>query len=154
MPEHITIRQPFRQPTILSGRNILETDNFTFKLYKAESDWAKTPNAEPQIKVSTVDEKIEFATESLTSANVYRYIVEDNLDGTMKIIKSIVLDQESVESVEFTNIYKTSSGEDIPSSPKTGDSSNINLWIALFFVSGGSLIGAVLYGKRKEEDAE
>lgn len=43
---------------------------------------------------------------------------------------------------------KPSSGE--TTSPKTGDTSNILLWIALLFVSGGALTGATVVGKRKK----
>ena len=43
---------------------------------------------------------------------------------------------------------KPSSGE--TTSPKTGDTSNILLWVALLFVSGGALVGATVVGKRKK----
>ncbi len=55
---------------------------------------------------------------------------------------------------EFINEYDyTPPVEEIPISPPTGDATNIHLWIALLFVSGGVLIGASAYGKR-EDDAE
>ena len=37
-----------------------------------------------------------------------------------------------------------------PAIPKTGDNSNLALWIALLVVSGGALIGAAVYGKKKK----
>ena len=38
--------------------------------------------------------------------------------------------------------------------PKTGDNSNMILWIALLFVSGGVVIGITVYSKKKKENAE
>ncbi len=54
----------------------------------------------------------------------------------------------SVKAV-YTEIPKT----DTPSSPQTGDSSNLWLWVALAFVSGGMLFGAISQ-KKKEEAKE
>ena len=39
-------------------------------------------------------------------------------------------------------------------SPKTGDNSNMILWIALLFISGGAVIGITVYSKKKKENAE
>ena len=39
-------------------------------------------------------------------------------------------------------------------SPKTGDNSNIILWIALLFISSGAVIGITVYSKKKKENAE
>ena len=39
-------------------------------------------------------------------------------------------------------------------SPQTGDNSNMILWIALLFVSGGAVIGINVYSKKKKENAE
>ena len=37
-----------------------------------------------------------------------------------------------------------------PTSPQTGDNSNMFLWIALLFVSGGALVGTTVYGKKRK----
>ena len=39
-------------------------------------------------------------------------------------------------------------------SPQTSDNSNMILWIALLFVSGGVVIGIIVYSKKKKENAE
>lgn len=39
-------------------------------------------------------------------------------------------------------------------SPKTGDNSNLMLWIALLFISGGAVISITVYSKKKKENAE
>ena len=43
---------------------------------------------------------------------------------------------------------KPASGETTP--PKTGDTGNMSLWIALLFISGGALAGATAVGKKKK----
>ena len=42
----------------------------------------------------------------------------------------------------------------LPKSPKTGDTSNLMLWIALLFISGGAVISITVYSKKKKENAE
>ena len=42
----------------------------------------------------------------------------------------------------------------LPKSPQTGDNSNLMLWIALLFISGGAVIGITVYSKKKKENAE
>jgi len=39
----------------------------------------------------------------------------------------------------------------LPKSPKTGDNSNLALWIALLFISGGALIGTTVTEKKKKQ---
>ena len=39
-------------------------------------------------------------------------------------------------------------------SPQTGDNSNMMLWFAVLFVSGFGVLGTVIYGKKKKEQAE
>ena len=39
----------------------------------------------------------------------------------------------------------------LPQSPKTGDTSNLMLWIALLFISGGALIGTAVTEKKKKQ---
>ena len=41
-----------------------------------------------------------------------------------------------------------------PDSPQTGDNSNMMLWFAVLFVSGFGVLGTVIYGKKKKEQAE
>lgn len=38
-----------------------------------------------------------------------------------------------------------------PTNPQTGDNTNLQLWIALLFVSGGGVVATSVYGKKKEE---
>ena len=43
---------------------------------------------------------------------------------------------------------------DDPKSPQTGDNSNIMLWIALLFISGGAVVGTTVVSKKKKHSAE
>ena len=40
--------------------------------------------------------------------------------------------------------------EEKSTSPKTGDSSNLALWLALLFVSGGAAIGTTVVSRKKK----
>ena len=42
----------------------------------------------------------------------------------------------------------------LPKSPPTGDTSNLMLWIALLFVSGGVVTGTTVISKKKKHSAE
>ena len=42
----------------------------------------------------------------------------------------------------------------LPKSPPTGDTSNLMLWIALLFVSGGVLTGVTVFDKRKRHSVK
>ena len=42
----------------------------------------------------------------------------------------------------------------LPKSPKTGDTSNLALWIALLFISGGVVTGTTVISKKKKHSAE
>ena len=43
---------------------------------------------------------------------------------------------------------------DDPKSPQTGDNSNLMLWIALLFISGGAVIGTIVVSKKKRHSVE
>ncbi len=55
--------------------------------------------------------------------------------------------------VSIKAVYTQIPKSDTPSSAQTGDSSNLWLWVALAFVSGGMLFGAIFW-KKKEEAKE
>ena len=42
----------------------------------------------------------------------------------------------------------------LPQTPQTGDNSNIMLWIALLFISGGAVVGTTVVSKKKKHSAE
>ena len=56
-------------------------------------------------------------------------------DGTKEIAKSATV---------------TAKLPDEPKSPQTGDNSNLMLWIALLFISGGAVVGTTVVSKKKK----
>ena len=42
----------------------------------------------------------------------------------------------------------------LPKSPQTGDKSNLMLWFALLFISGGVVIGTIVVSKKKRHSVE
>ena len=56
----------------------------------------------------------------------------------------------SIDGSASTNFTVKTAYSPDPTSPKTGDSSHIILWIALLFVSGGALVGTTVYGKKRK----
>lgn len=42
--------------------------------------------------------------------------------------------------------------KDASDSPQTNDASNLLLWVALMFISGGGIMGNMLYGRKKKEN--
>ena len=60
----------------------------------------------------------------------------------------------TTEAIPATGIPTEPVKPIVPNSPQTGDNSNIILWIALLFISGGTVIGITVYSKKKKENAE
>ncbi len=74
--------------------------------------------------------------------------VEDNNEGGVKTTAIIRKGESVVTSLDFVNTYKAEN----PDSPQTGDITNLYLWSALLFVSGGGIFGTSLYGRKKKEE--
>ena len=64
-------------------------------------------------------------------------------DGTKEIRKA-----DTVTPTR-TSSYAVPKPEDDPKSPGTGDTSNLALWIALLFASGGAAIGTTVVSRKK-----
>jgi uncharacterized surface anchored protein len=72
------------------------------------------------------------------------------LDETVHSVE--IRDHEKVYELELTNnrIPETPKTPDNPGNPKTGDDSNVGLWIALLGASAAALVGLGVYGKRRK----
>ena len=55
----------------------------------------------------------------------------------------------ATSSEKPTNPTKSDGNTDI-TSPQTGDNSNLALWFAILFISGGGVIGVTVYSKRRK----
>mgnify|MGYP001069603604 CR=1 FL=1 len=59
-------------------------------------------------------------------------------------------DKDSTKEIKKANTVTAK----LPKSPPTGDTSNLALWIALLFISGGAVIGTIVVSKKKRHSVE
>lgn len=76
----------------------------------------------------------------------YEGDTSDGSDGTMWVLTDLTMTPEAGGTTPDGN--KPGTGETIGA--KTGDTSNIALWIALLFVSGGAAIGTTVVKRKKK----
>ncbi len=178
-PTDITVDININKKVENKGSESITAEGFEFALKKdgaTESQKVKTDkDGKAKFTLNFTEEDIgKTYSYTLTEvdggrANVkystakYDIAITVSLDGNNKLAASITQNTVAVDSVvaEFVNEYDytpptppTPPEDDIPSSPQTGDTSNIHLWFALLFVSGGGLIGTTVYGRKKKEETE
>lgn len=129
---------PIEGVKTLKGRPLRDGE-FEFELYEVDETFTIDAGQEPDITANNNAERKFVFNVEYTMADIgetFYYVVKeaddgknkvtyskaeyyvtvsvaDNYDGTLKITKSIVLDEKSVEAIEFTNIYKDSTSVDI-----------------------------------------
>lgn len=166
----------------LIGRE-LKSGEFTFNLYLAQYDaendkWVKGKLLE-QAK-NDENGNIIFKNRSSNESSVYNYFITekvdnsienvtfdtteymitvtctDNLNGNIDISYKYEADGNTVDEINFKNTYEKPQPqpEDNNELPLTGDRTNLNLWFALFFISGASLFGTVYFEKRETTDKD
>ncbi len=94
-------------------------------------------------------------------ATVYTVTVSVETDENGELIANVTLDDSAVETVraQFVNVYDytpptpPTPPTDVPDTPQTGDSSNVNLWIALLILSAAGILCTVMYGRKTKEEA-
>ncbi len=150
---------------------ITETDK-GYKPLDLAPDTALAQTVTSNAKGYAVFDKIEMAYDSVRYFTVAEvadnrdYVTYDNTvykicveyrDGVIAITSNPKGKlAEKTLSLSFENLYDytiptPNSEPEIPTSPQTGDNSNLNLWLALLFVSGGGIIGTSIYGRKKKE---
>lgn len=110
-----------------------------------------------------ITEDADTTAERVTNdTSVYHAAIEIKDDGNGKlyesgrVLKKVGSDNEITEIV-FNNVYtpaptpEPTPNPEYPDSPQTGDTTNLHLWFALLFVSGGGIFGTTLYGRKKKE---
>ncbi len=159
---------------VLEGK-ALTADEFIFELYEADNSGNKT-NLLATAK-NDVNGDIDFNYELLfEKEGTYKYVIIEKNTGTANVIfdDSVFVatievkddtngelyiyeitytkNGDQVQGVEFTNTYKEP--DPIPEPPvqpeipQTGDKTHLNLWLALYFISGGGLLGLFFLKKR------
>ena len=59
-------------------------------------------------------------------------------------------DKDGLKEITKADTVTAKLPEEKPASPKTGDTSNLALWIALLFISGGAVTATTVYGRKKK----
>ncbi|MBQ2939254.1 MAG: hypothetical protein IJE00_02685 [Clostridia bacterium] len=146
----------------LTGRE-LENEEFSFELYDANGALIETVK-------NAADGTIAFTPIRVTGTTTVTYTVKevagnakgitydwteytvtvtvtDDKEGNLDIAYAIA-DQtgETKTAIEFVNLYTP---EAPAPSPDTGDDLDMNLWLALLFVSGGCLFTIALFRKKE-----
>ncbi len=143
---------------------ILTTDadgnaNFTLEYTLADKDKTYTYTL---AEINTAIEGMVY-DESEVTASVKITLGEDGILGAEITQNGEVAD---VITASFKNVYEgkpeptpTPTPEpepepepEYPDSPQTGDNTNLLLWFALLFVSGGGIISTTLYGRKRKEE--
>lgn len=72
-------------------------------------------------------------------------------DGTKEIKKA---DTVTAKLPSDNNGSNNKPGNNATTSPQTGDNSNLALWIALLFISGGAVTATTVYGRKKKRSVK
>ena len=87
----------------------------------------------------------------------YTITVAIELNANNELVATLTKNGKNVTEVvaEFENVYDYTPvppNPEYPDSPQTGDTTNLHLWFALLFVSGGGLFGTTLFGRKRKEE--
>ncbi len=80
---------------------------------------------------------------------VYTFTVTVGLDAEDNLVATVKFGEETIKvlKAEFVNVYDyTPEGSE---NPPTSDHSNLGLWLAMMFVSGGCFVATTVYGKKR-----
>ena len=142
----------------LSGRNLADGE-FSFTVSQGDNVIATGKN--------DVNGNITFSAIPLTKAGTYRFtvaevigskegvtydkktytyvVVVEDVNGKLTV-KDVSID--GATEVVFSNTYKTTPPKE---NPKTGDNTNLGLWLALMCLGAAGFTGSVLFGRRKRQ---
>ena len=174
-PEDIKVEIGVEKTVVNKGSEKLSPEGFEFLLENAETKEKLRVKTDSKGKANfalgyTEEDVDKIYTYKLTEVNdgkanvsysTAEYIItvaitlnEDNelvatLTNNGKIATTVVAEFENV--YDYTPTPESKPEPEYPESPKTGDNTNIHLWFALLFVSGGGIIGTAIYGRKKEE---
>ncbi len=82
-----------------------------------------------------------------TSVYVVKVTFTDQEDGTFKVDYTYLKGADEVDGVTFANVY--TKPEEIP---VTGDSFDLQMWLAILAVSGGCMVAVTVYKKKRDAD--
>ena len=174
-PEDITVDIGVAKTVVNKGSEKIGPDGFEFVLEDTATNekWNVKSDTAGNAKFTlgyTEDDIDKIYTYKLTEVNggkanvsystaEYTITVTISLNESNELVATLTKNGENAPTVvaEFENVYDytpTPPNPEYPDSPQTGDATNLHLWFALLFVSGGGIFGTAIYGrKRKEEEA-
>jgi len=174
-PEDITVDIGVAKTVVNKGSEKIGPDGFEFVLedtatnekWNVKSDTAGNANFTLGYTENDIGKTYTYKLTEINGgkANVsystaeYTITVAISLNESNELVATLTKNGENAPTVvaEFENVYDytpTPPNPEYPDSPQTGDATNLHLWFALLFVSGGGIFGTALYGrKRKEEEA-
>lgn len=130
--------------------------NAVFTLTFSEDDIGKTYTYK-LTEINGAKENVQYSTAE------YAITVTVSLDADNNLVAVLTLNEAAVTSVvaEFENVYDYTptppddpddpdnpDDPDVPDSPQTGDNTNLGLWFALLFISGGAIITLTVYDRK------
>ena len=167
---------------LTGGRTTVNANEFEFGLYDAAGELIESVknDADGNFNFTTLkfdetdvavngQKQITYTVKEIAGSDscvtydetVYTVVVtvKDNEQGG--VTASYTVDGEEDGLIEFTNIYTPETEPEIPESdpehhnpPQTGDNTNINLWLALLFISGGGIFVTKACGRKRKEIKE
>ncbi len=171
-PEDITVDLDIIKTVVNKGSEKIGPEGFEFLLNALADGVADTTvkadeNGKAKVTLTFTEDDIgNTYTYKLTEVNggkanvtysdaEYTITVAIELNENNELVATLTKNSENVTAVvaEFENIYDYTPVPEYPDSPQTGDNSNLHLWFALLFVSGGGILGTTLYGRKRKEEA-
>lgn len=160
----------------LAGRDLLEGE-FKFLMVEADETFTVLEGTPPMAALNGADGSFSFDALSFTEAGTYCFVVmEDStveaerviFDTAVYYVTVEVADDEngklvasdpvivkkdsagSVQAIRFTNVYVPETGE-TADEPQAGDNSNLAMWAAMMFISGGAAITLCVCDKKRRD---
>ena len=171
-PDDITVDIGVKKTVVNKGSEKIGPDGFAFVLedMATSEKWNVKSDAAGNAKFTlgyTEDDIGKTYTYKLAEVNggkanvsystaEYTITVAIELNANNELVATLSKNGKNVTEVvaEFENVYDYTPvppNPEYPDSPQTGDTTNLHLWFALLFVSGGGIFGTTLYGRKKKE---
>ena len=151
---------------VVRGKNITEQSKVD-KMAKAiedaiaalqykDADYTKVDAAIAKANALNKDQYKDFSGVEAAIAAVVRdknITEQTTVDGYATAIEAAIAALE-YKAAENNTGNNSKSGSDATTSPQTGNTSNLALWIALLFASGGAGIFTTVYGRKKRRSVK
>jgi pilin isopeptide linkage protein len=169
-PEDITVNIGVAKTVVNKGSEKIGPEGFEFVLENTVTNekWNVKSDTDGNAKFTlgyTEDDIGKTYTYKLTEVNggkanvtysnaEYTITVAIELNENNELVATLTKNGENVTEIiaEFENVYDYTPTPEYPDSPRTGDNTNLHLWFALLFVSGGGIIGTTLHSRKRKEE--